>query len=193
MYNGTINIHAILKCSGVNGPGNRIVVFFQGCTRNCKGCFNPATHSMEPARMLRPADILSNYPDNIEGVTISGGEPFQQPDGLTELLMLSQSYDLSTVVYTGYLIEELLANYALKRPLKFIDALVDGPFEADKLEPTLLARGSTNQRIHLLTERYKEEDFILPAKSEFIIAPDGTMTGTGFGAITLQQKNKLGA
>lgn len=184
-----INIHSVLPRSEINGPGARMVVFFQGCSRGCPGCFNPQTHSQKPNKSVSVAEIFSEYlrkPANkigapIEGVTVSGGEPFMQPEGLYELLKTAKAeYGLTTVVYTGYLIDELLAKDDTKKAFSYIDVLIDGAFKNEVKEPSLLARGSTNQTFHLLSRRYKKEDFLMKGRVEIIISKDGTITKTGF-------------
>lgn len=179
-----INIHAIIPSSRVNGPGSRMVVFFQGCARGCGGCFNPETHSFEEKELVGVERIFETAPSGLEGITVSGGEPFMQPDGLLLLLKRARSRALTTVVYTGFTIEELRAGERLFREaLDQIDVLVDGPFVVEMKEATLLARGSTNQRFHFLTRRYRIEDFLMPGKAEVIIGRDGAVTGTGFSQI----------
>ncbi len=184
-----INIHSVLPRSEINGPGARMVVFFQGCNRGCSGCFNLQTHSQNSNKSISVAEIFSEYfrgPVNkiggaIEGVTVSGGEPFMQPEGLYELLKTSKTeYNLTTVVYTGYLIDELLAKDDTKKVFSYIDVLIDGAFKNEYKESSLLARGSTNQTFHLLSPSYKEEDFLMKGRVEIIISKDGTITKTGF-------------
>ncbi|MBI5562071.1 MAG: radical SAM protein [Deltaproteobacteria bacterium] len=177
-----INLHAVIPSSRVNGPGRRMVVFFQGCGRNCPGCFNPETHRFSEARLCAPTELFGKYlREGVEGITISGGEPFAQPEGLAELLRLARSYHgLSTVVYTGCTHEELLGQEPAMQALEHIDVLIDGPYERDKPEPTSLARGSANQRFIFLSGRYAPADFYMPGKVEVTISPDGTVTETGF-------------
>ncbi len=189
-----LNIHAVLKSSLVNGPGKRLVVFFQGCDRGCPGCFNPDTHSKEARGLYTPEDILKAHlmdsadsADLVEGLTVSGGEPFLQSAGLGRLLFLARNRGLSTVVYTGYLIEELRADPCRAGALEQIDVLIDGPFVEEMKEPTLLARGSTNQRVHLLTGRYKAGDLLMTARSEITISPGGIVTETGFSRTTQRE------
>lgn len=180
-----LNIHAVLKRSLVNGPGKRLVVFFQGCDRGCPGCFNPDTHSKEARVMYCPEALLEAYlTDPVEGLTVSGGEPFMQSAGLGRLLFLAHARGLSTLVYTGYVIEELRADPDRARALEYIDVLIDGPFIEEMREPTLLARGSTNQRVHLLSGRYKACDLLMPGRSEITISPGGIVTETGFSRTT---------
>lgn len=180
-----INIHSIIPLSKVNGPGNRMVIFFQGCDKNCQGCFNPDTHSFDTTRLHSPADIFKKYPPtNIEGITISGGEPFLQPDGLLELLKTARKkHNLSTVVYTGFTYKQLKQKPECRACLEFVDVLIDGSYVESKKETTLLPRGSTNQRFYFLSSRYKREDFYMPGKIEVIIGKDGMITNTGFGKI----------
>lgn len=184
--NALINIHAILPGSRVNGPGNRMVVFFQGCSRGCAGCFNPDTHSFEIRRLCSPEEILSVRRKTVEGITVSGGEPFMQPAGLIELLKNARELALTTVVYTGFRLEEIREVPARRACIPFIDVLVDGGYEDESKETTLLARGSTNQRIHFLSGRYNEADFYMPGKVEVVIGSDGIITETGFSRIALR-------
>lgn len=177
-----LNIHSVIPLSRVNGPGKRLVVFFQGCARRCPGCFNPATHPFKPVHLYSPQGLYKEFlsPD-IEGITVSGGEPFSQTGGLLQLLRLcKESFGLTTVVYTGFLYEELKKGSLSGATLKYIDVLIDGRYEEEKKEPTLLARGSTNQRFFFFTKRYQQDDFIMPAKVEIIIGKDGIIKETGF-------------
>lgn len=182
-----INIHSIIPSSGVNGPGSRMVVFFQGCSHNCPDCFNPDTHPFKDARLYLPEEIFKKHlQKDIEGITVSGGEPFHQAAGLFYLLKTAKEvYGLATVVYTGFEYDKLTAIPQCRPCLGYIDVLIDGRFEKSKKEPTLLARGSTNQRFYFFTNRYKEGDFYMPAKAEIIIGRDGAITETGFSRVNL--------
>jgi anaerobic ribonucleoside-triphosphate reductase activating protein len=164
-----------------------MVVFFQGCNRGCPGCFNPQTHSQNPNKEMTAAEILAGcFKAGLEGLTVSGGEPFLQVTGLGELLKAAKTdHGLTTVVYTGYQMEELLKIQGAKDILAFIDVLIDGPFEEDRPEPTFLARGSVNQRFNLLGTRYCEADFLMKGRAEIIIGIDGTVTKTGFSRAAL--------
>jgi len=182
-----INTHAILSCSRVNGPGGRMVIFFQGCVRGCPGCFNPDTHSTALRTPLTVDEIFSlHYSEKIEGITVSGGEPFLQPSGLLGLLRTArETHGLTAVVYTGFSFAEIKEVPAYISCLQYTDVLIDGAYEDDKKETTLLARGSSNQRFHLLTNRYKLADFHMPGKVEVIIGRDGVIRETGFSRIDI--------
>ena len=180
-----MNIHSVIPCSKVNGPGRRMVIFFQGCKRRCRGCFNPNTHPLDRGRLCTVEALFDEHlTETVEGITVSGGEPFLQPRGLLELLKGARQRGLSTVVYTGYRYEELLSEVE-ETPLivEQLDALVDGEFRIDMKEDSLLARGSKNQRIMLFTSRYSLEDFYMEGRVELIIDADGRLTATGFEAL----------
>lgn len=183
-----INVHSVIPLSRVNGPGSRLVVFFQGCARNCPGCFNPDTHPFKKARLYLPDELLREFMlPGIEGITVSGGEPFSQARGLFHLLKRAKEYyGLSTVVYTGFTYETLVEISPCRETFQWIDVLIDGRYEEEKKEPTLLARGSTNQRFYFFTERYQQMDFYMPAKVEITIGRDGVIRETGFDRVDLQ-------
>ncbi len=193
-----LKLHSVIPASSVNGPGRRLVVFFQGCARDCPGCFNKATHNTDSGFTSTVEDLFATcLPENtgnadnkdrkIDGLTVSGGEPFLQIEGLFELLKTARErYSLTTLVYTGFTIEEIRKDPGKARVLKHTDVLVDGPFEQENPEPTLLARGSKNQRVHLLTGAYTRQDMVMPGKVEIIITNNGDVVTTGFSKVTTQ-------
>jgi len=176
-----IRLHAFEPASRANGPGLRAVVWFQGCTQGCPGCFNPGTHD---AGLGYQSDVESLVRQiltvpGIEGVSLSGGEPFQQPGALAELVRRLRETPLSTLVFSGYPIETARARPKGQEILANIDVLVAGPYVQDRRMGAGLL-GSDNQRLHLLTSRYQSADFAgLPA-SEVILHRDGSVTVTGF-------------
>ena len=180
-----INVHSIIPLSRINGPGKRMVVFFQGCNNKCAGCFNPETHPFIRIAEHSPGTIFSNfYRPGIEGLTVSGGDPFYQRRGLLLLLKSAKDdYGLSTVVYTGFTYEQLAASTLCRAIFRYTDVLIDGRFDETKREPTMLSRGSTNQRFHFMSNRYGEEDFVMPGRIELIVGSDGTITYTGFSKV----------
>ena len=107
-----IKISGIVKESTVDGPGFRYVVFTQGCPHHCKGCHNPQTHSFDGGSYIDIDTILEDVKKNplLRGVTISGGEPFMQAKKIAKLLSKIDRKKLSTIVYTGFLYEDLLNN-----------------------------------------------------------------------------------
>lgn len=148
-----IRIAGIVNESVVDGKGIRCTIFVQGCLHDCKGCHNPHTHSLAGGTVMRLCDITEIIEANplLDGITLSGGEPFLYPDELADLSEWAQENRLNVWCYTGYTYEELL-ELAEEKPqvarlLESIDVLVDGRFEEDKTDFRLKFKGSSNQRI----------------------------------------------
>lgn len=149
-----LNVAGVVAESIVDGPGLRLTVFTQGCRHHCHGCHNPQTWSFKPQRLWAVADIVSLVAANplLDGLTLSGGDPFEQVAACTELALAIQALGLNVVVYTGYAIETLLADIS-KRPLVLAaDWVIDGRFEQGLKTLTQPFIGSSNQRIiHVAT------------------------------------------
>jgi anaerobic ribonucleoside-triphosphate reductase activating protein len=177
-----VNVHTILDRSHANGPGLRTVIWFQGCTLGCPGCFNPATHPHVPRLQLPVTDLLARIARNvpeIEGVTISGGEPLQQPEGLLNLLAgIRASTTLSVILFSGHTREEIGRLAQGGRVLASIDVLIAGRYEAAHHWGRGL-RGSSNQEIHLLTPRYRVDEIERTPPLECRIDRKGTIVVTG--------------
>lgn len=187
-----IQLHAFESSSYANGPGRRAVVWLQGCTLGCPGCFNPTTHEprggYETEVEVLAGEILALQ--GIEGVSISGGEPFQQPEALADLVHRLHPTALSILVFSGYTLKRIQAMPHGPEILAAIDVLVAGPYIREQhLGHGLL--GSTNQRLHLLTDRYQLGDFSQLPHGEVIIHRDGTMTVTGFAVFSEKQQSRL--
>lgn len=150
---GQIRVAGIVKESIVDGPGIRYVVFTQGCKHNCPGCHNPETHSFEGGSMMDVETILQQIKENplLDGITLSGGEPFEQAEELVELAKKVKEMKLSVIIYTGYTYEQIIENSENRpgwgRLLEHTDILVDGPFIKEFADPLLSFRGSSNQRM----------------------------------------------
>jgi len=178
-----VNLHAFEPRSRANGPGLRAVLWFQGCTLGCPGCFNPATHDSEKAPdPFSPFSLVSRIQaegDAIEGISISGGEPFQQAAALYALLeALRARTDLSVLVFSGYTIAEIRAQELGPSILGLVDVLVDGRYRArEHLAEDV--RGSANQQIHLLTDRYCLKEVEATPAAEIVIDPSGAVLLTG--------------
>ena len=136
----------------VDGAGIRAVIWMQGCSHNCKGCQNPSTHDFKGG-YLEDVDNLKEEIKalDIDGITLSGGDPMFQVEASLEIAKYAKSLGLNVWCYTGYTYEELMAisktNKKMLDLLNNIDALVDGRFELDQLSYEVVFRGSKNQRI----------------------------------------------
>jgi len=101
-----VRIHQIIERTRANGPGVRLGIWVQGCSKNCPGCCNPETHDYSKGEEIRTAEIVSlilEHRKEIEGISISGGEPLDQSEELLELLKyVREKTDLSIIIWTGY-------------------------------------------------------------------------------------------
>ena len=144
-----IRIAGIVEESIVDGPGIRMVVFTQGCKHNCKGCHNPESHSFTGGYLMDIEEILEEIKANplLDGITLSGGEPFEQWDVCSELAKGVKELGLNVVTYTGYSFEEILKVDGFRKLLLQTDTLIDGKYEEEEKSLLLQFRGSKNQRI----------------------------------------------
>lgn len=148
-----IRVAGLVKESIVDGPGLRYVVFVQGCKHNCQGCHNPKTHDFGGGYLIEIDEIIKEIRANplIDGMTISGGEPLEQPKELIPLIQKARDLNKNIIIYTGYTYEAIQKAGKIRREwttlLELTDILIDGPFQKDKEDPLLKFRGSQNQRI----------------------------------------------
>ncbi|MDP3650351.1 MAG: 4Fe-4S single cluster domain-containing protein [Rhodoferax sp.] len=144
----------------VLGPGRRIGLWLQGCSIGCKGCVSQDTWARDPGREMTVARLLSWCRQTtggvFDGVTISGGEPFDQPQALAVLLdalidwRAAAKADFDILCYSGYPLARLQKKHA--KLLGKLDALIPEPY-LDHQPLTHLWRGSANQPLVLLSER----------------------------------------
>ena len=146
-----LRIAGIVNDSIVDGPGLRLTVFTQGCPHHCPGCHNPQTHDFGGGSEGDTAEIIAKMKKNplLDGLTLSGGEPFVQPEACAELARAAHGLKLNVWSYSGYTFEELCeqGTDAQKALLRELDVLVDGRFELAKRSLDCRFRGSTNQRL----------------------------------------------
>lgn len=134
----------------------------QGCSRNCKGCISPEFQPYEEKLPLTADEILSFIPQGKipNGLTISGGEPFEQENEILKLINLfSRKFSDDILIYTGYTLENLKARNSTitNKILSSVSVLIDGEYIEEKNDGHAM-RGSSNQRIHIFrhAERYGE-------------------------------------
>lgn len=192
-----VRIHALEPRSRANGPGIRFVVWFQGCTLGCPGCFNPATHAVDPGPGTAPqapqtiaeltAALAAAHATGTTGLSLSGGEPLQQPQAARALLDAARALGMSTLAFSGYTIDEIRALPGGPDVLARLDVLIDGRYVAgDRLATGL--RGSANQRIQRLTERHSLAEIEATPVAEIRIGRDGDVILTGVNPLKLKQR-----
>lgn len=192
----TLYIAGFAEKSRVNGPGARVVIWVQGCTLACPGCFNPGTHASggEAISAAALADRIAAARDaETVGVTFSGGEPFQQAAGLAAVAAALRARwpAASLMAFSGYRLETLRGPAAppgAHALLRHLDLLVDGRF--DPKQPGRQAwRGSRNQRLWVLG-RPPPPARPVGLHSELHIAEDGQVLLSGFPDARLRRAVK---
>lgn len=160
-----------------NGVGIRVSLFVSGCNHHCKGCFNAEAWDFNYGNDFTNdtiAEIIDSLnPDYINGLSLLGGEPLDpknQEGILTLLRKVKEVYPNKNIwCYSGYLYEYLLedakTNDILKEILSYLDILVDGKFDIDKKDITLLFRGSSNQRIIDVKKSLENKKIVLSEKN----------------------------
>ncbi|MEV4428203.1 4Fe-4S single cluster domain-containing protein [Streptomyces sp. NPDC049602] len=148
------------------GPGTRAGIWTQGCTIGCAGCVSQDTWAADPGTLVDLAEVqdwLSGLPDPLDGITVSGGEPFQQPEALGALLEWVHAWrrerpaPVDVLVYSGYSLARLEKDHSAL--LGLCDAVLTGPYVERLNTPGPSWKGSSNQRLTALTalgrERYE--------------------------------------
>ena len=144
------------------GPHRRLALWVQGCTLRCPGCCNPELFASRGGRLLDTAGaarLLESARDqHLEGITLLGGEPLDQPTAIGDLASRAQAYGLGVILFSGYRLAEIRREPTQYGVLRHVDTLVDGRFETGQPEPASGRRivGSRNQTLHHFTPRYAD-------------------------------------
>lgn len=183
-----IYLHNIIENTRVEGPGLRTAIWTQGCSIRCKGCMIPATWEFSTQQAYRIEDLADRIISNkkIEGLTILGGEPFDQAEAVYTLIeKIKAKSDLSIMLFTGYTSEYLEKNNLFFSQIKpMLDIFIEGPYVEAQTDFSREWVGSTNQKIHILTDRYEDvKDKIRKDpndhKIEVRLAKDGSVNING--------------
>jgi anaerobic ribonucleoside-triphosphate reductase activating protein len=146
-----VRLAGIVNESVSDGPGLRIALFFQGCGHHCPGCHNPQTWDFSGGDEYEVVDLLDSLVDTplIRGVTLSGGDPFYQPEAAAEIARVFHARGKDVWAYTGYVWEEIVRtpNAAVRELIQNCDVIVDGPFIQAQAQAGLHYCGSANQRL----------------------------------------------
>lgn len=156
-----MNYHKYYPIDVVNGPGTRATLFVSGCEHACRGCYNQSTwkldsgHQFDDAMTQRIIDDLNDTRIKRRGLTLSGGDPLHPQNVDAILALVTRVRDAcpgkDIWCWTGYTLETL--SDAQLRVVELIDVLIDGKFEQDLADPSLVWRGSSNQRVHHFNEK----------------------------------------
>ena len=163
-----VNVGAFRALTRAMGPGKRACLWVQGCSLRCDGCGSPQHLDAEPSNLAPVQEICSwitsaKAEHDIEGLSFSGGEPFEQAEAVAQIAAHAKSLGLSTLAWSGHLLERLRSDRGPKNSMELLanlDVLIDGRFVKTLVTSDLPLRGSRNQRIHRLTDRYVDTDFL---------------------------------
>ena len=149
-----MRIAGIVNDSIVDGPGLRLAIFAQGCPHHCPGCHNPESHDFAGGSDMDTEKIIARMDANplLDGITLTGGEPFEQPEACRIPADAAHARGLNVWAYSGYTFEQLCAVPEKRRLLEACDVLVDGPFLLAERSLDLRFRGSKNQRVLKVAE-----------------------------------------
>ncbi|GAA3232376.1 4Fe-4S single cluster domain-containing protein [Dactylosporangium siamense] len=184
-----VAVARFLTSTRAEGPGDRTAVWVQGCTIHCAGCFNPHLWTFRGGR-LTPAEELTAQilAADTSGLTLLGGEPFDQAAALAKVAAAVQAAGRSVMTFTGYTTAQLDHAVATGRAdvaalLAGTDLLVAGPYLADRLDLARPWVGSTNQEFVLLTDRFPhllDDLTATPDRVEVTVDPDGRVAVNGW-------------
>jgi anaerobic ribonucleoside-triphosphate reductase activating protein len=157
----SMQIAQVAPCTEAEGPGKRFAIWFQGCPLRCPGCCNPEFLPFRGGQSIAVREMaeriaLSREENGIEGVTFLGGEPFAHAGPAAVLARLIRDQGFSVMIFSGYTIEQLQSRPEpeVAELIALTDILVDGPYDRDRPDFERRWIGSTNQRIHFLSDRY---------------------------------------
>ncbi|MGN8131756.1 4Fe-4S single cluster domain-containing protein [Paenarthrobacter sp. 22069] len=183
MTTDVLRVARILHGTTAEGPRLRSAIWFQGCSIRCTGCINPHLFIPSGGCDVRVSDIvLGALAGEVEGLTLIGGEPFDQPSAGAKLAREAQEHGLGVIAFSGYEYEALRDRDADTREfLAGIDLLVDGPYQAWNQEKDRALVGSTNQRFIHISDRYRSyRPEIAANRVDIRVRPDGSVEVAGF-------------
>ena len=159
----TIRISGIVQDSVVDGQGIRMTIFTQGCPHHCAGCHNPHTHDPNGGYEITVSEIIDQMRSNpmLDGITFSGGEPFEQIEAIKLIAHAAHRLKLSVWCYTGWTWEEIMRDPHKLGLLTYFDVLVDGRFVHEQRSLCLKWRGSSNQRVIDVVESLYHNKIVL--------------------------------
>jgi anaerobic ribonucleoside-triphosphate reductase activating protein len=184
-----LRVAQIVPWTEAEGPGVRFALWFQGCPLRCPGCCNPEMLPFEGGTGMTVAEVLRRIEEaardhGVEGITLLGGEPLAHATGAAVLARALRERGLTVMVFSGYTLEQAqeMTDPHVMELIGLTDILVDGPYVRELPDTTRRWIGSTNQRIHFLTDRYHFDDRWRTANTLEIRLEGGTLTVNGFPA-----------
>jgi anaerobic ribonucleoside-triphosphate reductase activating protein len=185
----TLSVAQIVPYTEAEGPGVRFALWFQGCPLRCPGCCNPEMLPFEGGSQMTAAEVLTQLDEarerhGVEGITFLGGEPTAHAAGAVVLARAVRGRGMTVMLFSGFTIEELRErpDPDLHELIDLTEILVDGPYVREMPDDERRWIGSTNQRIHFLTDRYHYDEQWKRRNTLEIRLQDGQLTVNGFPA-----------
>lgn len=178
-----LRVSRVLHRTTAEGPGQRTAIWVQGCSIRCRGCINPHLFDADGGDLIHVNEVVSGaLRSGSEGITLLGGEPFDQPGACAALAREAQAAGLGVITFTGYGYQELMIRDDEARSLiSATDLLVDGPYVAGLPESRRALVGSTNQQFIHLSSRYASyKPETAPNRLDVRVLPDGKVELAGF-------------
>lgn len=182
-----ISIARIYYPVTVLGPGRRVGIWTTGCTKNCEGCVSPELRNHDETRLVSISTVIHmirSIKGEIDGFTLSGGEPFYDPKALCMLVSGLTDISDDILIYTGYTLDELksMRNNHVDKILSLCSVLIDGPYIREKNDGIGL-RGSSNQQVHIFRNKEKYKGIgEIPRQYQTIVYKDSLLAiGIPFG------------
>ena len=179
-----IRLAKILPRSSIYGPGRRAVIWVQGCSLACEGCWNEDLWPFQGGESVSIDSIIDSIDlGEIEGITLLGGEPLQQPKSTLALIQKAKSVGLTTMLYTGFEPHELKGTAS--KALLLSDIAVVGRYRQEERDINLRWRGSSNQRVLLISEKYANLNIDEMNEVEVHMDEDGRIELVGYPTMGL--------
>ncbi len=186
-----IRIHRVVRRTCAEGPGVRFCIWTQGCAHQCPGCFARDTWDPQDGEAWNADEVIAAIRQeaaHIEGITLLGGEPFDQAAEMAEVAEAARRMGLSVMAFTGYTHEQLRQRADAARLLAACDLLADGPYIEALRSFSRPWVGSSNQRFVFLTDRYDESILACGNRMELRVGRDGALLLNGMGELDKLQK-----
>ncbi|MEU4481714.1 4Fe-4S single cluster domain-containing protein [Micromonospora sp. NPDC023966] len=189
-----VSIARFVSSTRAEGPGERTAIWVQGCSIRCQGCFNPHMWTFRGGEKAAPDDLIDRILDaNTEGLTLLGGEPFDQAAPLSTVAAGVRQAGRSVMTFTGYTLTQLRhavdgGREDVARLLTQTDLLVAGPFLADQIDTVRPWVGSANQDFVLLTDQFPDllVDFdSTPDRLEITVDASGQIGVNGWAQLEM--------
>lgn len=159
-----MQVYRYIRSTQAEGPGTRFALWVQGCSHRCPGCFLKETWDFDKGENIPVSALIAEFEqvmNRIDGVTLLGGEPFDQAQEVAKFSSFVRSVGKTVITFTGYRFSELTErkDSSVGVVLKNTDILIDGRFVEELLDFSRPMVGSSNQTIHFLTDRIPKETF----------------------------------